>query len=126
MLFNVGDYVGRFVAEKLQWPKPGKIGTRWGFSSATILCFSIARFVFIPLFLYGNELNSDTAYIIIMTLFSASNGYLCSICMMSAPQICHSQDQSTASSLMVAALGIGLCTGATLSSALTKLYLMMT
>ena len=43
--------------------------------------------------------------------------------MMCAPQICHPDDQMTAASLMVACLGIGLCTGAALSSPFTALAL---
>ena len=42
---------------------------------------------------------------------------------MCAPQICHPDDQMTAASLMVACLGIGLCTGAALSSPFTTLSL---
>ena len=89
---------------------------------------SVARIVFVPLFLFCNALpgnrdnssvhfESDTAYIIIMVLFSVSNGYLASICMMSAPKICHPDDQQIAANLMVALLGLGLGTGAGLSNA---------
>ena len=52
-----------------------------------------------------------------MVLFSVSNGYLASICMMSAPKICHPDDQQIAANLMVALLGLGLGTGAGLSNA---------
>jgi len=116
VLFNVGDYVGRFIAEKVQWPKPGKINQPCTVSSMIVLGLSLARVVFIPLFMYCNAFESDTAYIVIMLLFSLSNGYLSNICMMSGPQVCHPDDQMTAASLMVACLGIGLATGAALSN----------
>merc|ERR1719270_899646 len=116
VLFNVGDYVGRFIAEKGQWPKPGKINQPCTVSSMIVLVLSLARLVFIPLFMYCNSFESDTAYIVIMLLFSLSNGYLSNICMMSGPQVCHPDDQMTAASLMVACLGIGLATGAALSN----------
>jgi len=116
VLFNVGDYVGRFIAEKVQWPKPGKINQPCTVSSIIVLVLSLARLVFIPLFMYCNAFESDSVYIVIMLLFSLSNGYLSNICMMSGPQVCHPDDQMTAASLMVACLGIGLATGAALSN----------
>ena len=148
MLFNVGDYVGRFAAEKVQWPKPGKVRkfysikyktllTTFGphgdahilvkifffqvnqpctVASMIVLALSLTRLVFIPLFMYSSTFQSDSVYIVIMLLFSFSNGYLSNICMMSGPQVCHPDDQMTAASLMVAFLGIGLATGAALSN----------
>jgi len=121
LLFNVGDYLGRFLAGIIQWPKPNKIG------AVLTLLFSILRICFIPLFVVCNAipdkrtltpvlLESDTAYIIIMSLFSISNGYLGSICMMSAPQTVRNEEAQTAASLMVALLGLGLGTGAFLSN----------
>jgi len=121
LLFNIGDYVGRFLAGLVQWPKPGKLG------SYITLGLALARFVFIPLFLICNVrpddrgltdvyMASDIAYIIIMALFSISNGYVGSICMMSAPQIVRSEEGQTAASLMVALLGLGLGSGAFLSN----------
>jgi len=121
LLFNIGDYVGRFLAGLVQWPKPGKLG------SYITLGLALARFVFIPLFLICNVrpddrgltdvyMASDVAYIIIMALFSISNGYVGSICMMSAPQIVRSEEGQTAASLMVALLGLGLGSGAFLSN----------
>jgi len=88
LLFNIGDYIGRFLAGMLQWPKPSKLG------SYLTLLFSILRFVFLPLFLFCNirpnergltdvYFASDTAYIIIMLLFSVTNGYIGSIFMIS-------------------------------------------
>ena len=59
---------------------------------------------------------SDTAYILIMLLFSFSNGYITNICMASAPQVCQPELRMTAASLMVALLGLGLASGALLSS----------
>ena len=62
------------------------------------LIFSLLRFSFIVLFIFCNvkpngrsltsvQLESDAAYIIIMLLMSTSNGYLGSMCMISAPQV---------------------------------------
>ena len=112
--------------------------------------------MFIPLFLICNVrpadrnvtsvvFESDIAYIIIMALFSISNGYVGSICMISGPQVrqlllliapafcsyCHShfhsrqmvrgEEASTAAALMVALLGMGLGTGAFISNFLVLL-----
>lgn len=126
LLFNVGDYFGRLVAEFLRWPRPGKFGM------FLIFALSIARIAFVPLFLFCNltpdnrELTGvyftyDYVYIIIMVLFSLTNGYLSSICMMSAPQICQEEEAQTAASLMVALLGLGLGAGSACSMGLVKL-----
>jgi len=126
LLFNIGDYIGRFLAGLLQWPQPGKVG------SYLTLLLSILRFVFLPLFLFCNirptergltdvYFESDTAYIIIMLLFSVSNGYIGSICMISGPQTVKGEEAGTAASLMVAMLGIGLGLGAFLSNFFVKL-----
>jgi len=117
VLFNVGDWIGRILAERLTWPRPGKVG------AAIVLASSLLRFAFIPLFLMCNVnpqkrpefpvvFESDAAYIVIMILFSVSNGYIASISMMSAPQICKPEERQTASSLMVALLSLGLGVGA--------------
>jgi equilibrative nucleoside transporter 1/2/3 len=126
LLFNVGDYLGRFLAGLIQWPRPGRVG------AILTLTFSILRICFIPLFVICNAmpgnrsltpvlLESDTAYIIIMLLFSTTNGYLGSICMMGAPQVVLSDEAQTAASLMVALLGLGLGSGAFLSNFFVKL-----
>merc|ERR1711997_23606 len=95
---------------------PPKVYHHLSFAPLVILALSLSRIVFIPLFMYCKYFESDTAYIVIMLLFSLSNGYLSNICMMSGPQVCHPDDQMTAASLMVACLGIGLASGAALSN----------
>ena len=37
LLFNIGDYLGRFLAGLIQWPKPSKLG------SYLTLLFAILR-----------------------------------------------------------------------------------
>jgi len=126
LLFNIGDYLGRFLAEMIQLPKPSKLGS-W-----IVLGLSIARFAFLPLFLFCNVnptqrnltsvmFESDVAYIMIMLMFSVSSGYLATICMMSGPQMVRGEEAGTAASLLVAMLGIGLGTGAFLSNFFVKL-----
>lgn len=116
VLYNVADFGGRLMADKLPLYLPQK-PEDYNIRHATfVLALSIIRVVFIPLFLYCNEFNSDTAYIVIMSMFAFSSGYLCNVCMMSAPKICNKNDQMTASNLMVAAIGIGLCLGAVMSN----------
>lgn len=126
LLFNIGDYVGRLLAGLLKVPGPGRVGP-W-----LTLTFALLRLAFIPLFLICNVmpeersltavvLESDTAYILIMSAFSLTNGYLGSLCMMNAPQMVKPEEAQTAASLMVAMLGIGLGTGAFLSNFFVQL-----
>jgi len=125
VLFNVGDYLGRFAAEKLAWPGPGRLGMAITFAA------SLCRVGFIPLFLFCNAdpegrtlavgFPSDTAYILIMFLFSFTNGYITNICMGSAPQIVQPELRQTAASLMVALLGLGLASGSLISGLIVKL-----
>lgn len=119
VLFNVGDWLGRFSAEMIQWPRPGRFGM------FLVLALSLLRLAFIPLFLFCNIpedrhftttiFSNEAFYIIFMALFSLSNGYLSCICMMSAPQLCKGSEAQTASSMMVALLGLGLGTGSLMS-----------
>uniref|UniRef100_A0A0K2TVN0 Uncharacterized protein n=2 Tax=Lepeophtheirus salmonis TaxID=72036 RepID=A0A0K2TVN0_LEPSM len=123
LTFNVGDFIGRSLAEVLHFPKPHLRGSSW-----YILMAAVLRVIFIPLFLFCNVspsnrhmtsviFESDTIYILLMILFSVSNGYISSICMMSAPGIIKKpEEQSTAASLMVAFLGLGLGVGGALSN----------
>ncbi|CAB4069542.1 SLC29A1_2_3 [Lepeophtheirus salmonis] len=112
---------GTSLAEVLHFPKPHLRGSSW-----YILMAAVLRVIFIPLFLFCNVspsnrhmtsviFESDTIYILLMILFSVSNGYISSICMMSAPGIIKKpEEQSTAASLMVAFLGLGLGVGGAL------------
>jgi equilibrative nucleoside transporter 1/2/3 len=64
-----------------------------------VFVMSLLRFAFIPLFMMCNVnpydrsssfpvvFESDAAYIVLMVLFSISNGYIASMSMMSAPQV---------------------------------------
>jgi len=126
LFFNVGDFFGRMLAGKIQWPRPGKMGG-W-----LTLLMAVLRFVFVPLFLVCNIergedsvsstfIESDVWYIILMLLFSITNGYVGSICMISGSQVVKSEEAQTAASLMVAFLGIGLASGAFMSNIFVKL-----
>ena len=53
VLFNVGDWIGRFVAEFAQWPKPGRFGMWF------TLVLSVLRIGFVPLFMFCNIPASD-------------------------------------------------------------------
>eukprot|EP00095_Tigriopus_kingsejongensis_P002892 maker-scaffold513_size150706-snap-gene-0.24 protein:Tk02892 transcript:maker-scaffold513_size150706-snap-gene-0.24-mRNA-1 annotation:"equilibrative nucleoside transporter 3" len=122
VFFNIGDYVGRILAGFILWPKATKYGG-W-----TILAMSLARLVFIPLFLFCNAspanrvytpilFPSDTTFIFLIILFSISNGYIGNIAMMYAPKVLpDGRSQSTAASMMVSALVIGLGFGSILST----------
>ena len=126
VLFNVGDWLGCFAAKLIQWPKPGRFGMFF------ILFLVILRLAFIPLFLLcnanplGRNLTSvyfyhDAFYIGFMALFSLSNGYLSSICMMSAPQLVKGSEAQTAAGMMVALLGLGLGAGSLMSFSVKSL-----
>jgi len=127
LVFNVGDYVGRAASTSIPWPKTPATAA-WPMMAA-----AFARLAFIPLFIFCNAcpknrivsdvyIKSDAAYIIFMILFSVSNGYINSICLMHGPKtLTNPQDQSRAASILVFYLMFGLTIGAILSSPMLHL-----
>lgn len=119
IVFNVMDLMGRSAPSLLQWPsKESRL-----FPVAVLL-----RLVFIPLLMLCNIQDSnltvfshDGYFVVIMALFSFSNGYLASLCMAYAPQLVRSKDCETAGSLMTFFLVLGLAVGASFSFLLGKL-----
>jgi len=127
LVFNVGDYLGRALSTTVQWPKnPSQ--AEW-----PMMIASLVRIAFVPLILFCNAvpdnrvvsdvyIKSDAAYIIFMILFSVSNGYINSICLMHGPKTLERQiDQSRAASILVFYLMFGLTIGAILSTPLLHL-----
>ncbi|XP_030593271.1 equilibrative nucleoside transporter 2-like [Archocentrus centrarchus] len=119
IVFNVMDLAGRTTPYLIQWPSKKSL---W----LPVAVFS--RLVFIPLLMLCNIQDSkialfhhDCAFVVIMALFSFSNGYLASLCMAYAPQLVQSKDCETAGSLMTFFLVLGLSLGASLSFPLGKL-----
>ncbi|KAF8211499.1 nucleoside transporter-domain-containing protein [Mycena galopus ATCC 62051] len=91
LVFNVGDLSGRYVCSfpsLLVW------------QAKRLLTFSLARILFIPLFLMCNLqrpsateitpiVNSDVLFMFILFFFGMSNGYVSSLCLMAAPSLEH-------------------------------------
>ncbi|KAG8935879.1 hypothetical protein FRC02_005878 [Tulasnella sp. 418] len=94
LVFNVGDYLGRYLCtfpSLMIWSRKRLLG------------LSLARTMFIPLFLACNIqrsdttsplatpplINSDVLYILILLSFGISNGYSSTTCMMAAPSLEH-------------------------------------
>ncbi|KAJ7755653.1 nucleoside transporter-domain-containing protein [Mycena maculata] len=91
LVFNVGDFMGRYVCS---FPRL----IIW--SAKRLLILSLARTLFVPIFLMCNLqrpstiglspiVNSDIIFMLILFLFGMSNGYVSSLCMMSAPSLEH-------------------------------------
>lgn len=93
LVFNVGDFLGRYVCS---FPRL----VIW--SARRLLTLSLARTLFIPVFLMCNVqrsgssplvssaiISSDLLYMLILLAFGLSNGYISSLCMMSAPSVEH-------------------------------------
>ncbi|KAB0799599.1 hypothetical protein PPYR_07479 [Photinus pyralis] len=120
LLMNCCDYTGRILAGLIHWPKKG--------SHLLVLC--LMRAVFIPLFLLCNVqprhnlpviFNHDYHYIIIMVLFSITNGYLGNLALMCAPRVVKHHEKEIASSMVAIFLGLGLTVGSGLSIIFVKL-----
>lgn len=93
LVFGFGDFVGRFICSfprLLVW------------SAKRLLVLSLSRTLFIVLFLLCNVqrpqsspipavpiINSDFMFMLILLMFGLSNGYVSSLCMMSAPSLEH-------------------------------------
>ncbi|XP_067938783.1 equilibrative nucleoside transporter 3-like [Watersipora subatra] len=114
LLFNCGDLAGRMSAAYFSLPKP----------RISILFLSIIRLVFIPLFIMCNAqprnnlpvwFNSDVYPIIIMVVFSLSNGYLSTLALMHAPALVSKQQSELTGSLMALSMTVGLSLGSAVS-----------
>jgi equilibrative nucleoside transporter 1/2/3 len=121
ILFNVFDFAGRSLAGAVQI-----------FNKDNIWIPATCRLIFIPLFLFCHVKNSDLPIlfhndafpILIMILFSLSNGYIASLSMMFGPSMFVSPDQKQrAGTLMALMLTLGLCTGSILSLPIVYLSL---
>ncbi|KIK65644.1 hypothetical protein GYMLUDRAFT_39141 [Collybiopsis luxurians FD-317 M1] len=93
LVFGVGDFFGRYLCS---FPKL----LIW--SAKRLLVLSLSRTIFIVLFLLCNVqrpnnssipavplINSDFLFMLILLAFGLSNGYVSSLCMMSAPSLEH-------------------------------------
>jgi len=123
LFYNIGDYIGRFIAASPVIPNIG---------SKVALVLSCTRIIFIPLFLFCNlapnerhitavYFYSDGVYIALVFLLAISNGFLTSVVMVNAPTKVEFHQQQTSSNMMVGILGLGLVLGAAGSGALVKL-----
>ncbi|OQR71390.1 equilibrative nucleoside transporter 3-like, partial [Tropilaelaps mercedesae] len=113
VIFNFTDLFGRILA-KYQ-PIPSSRGT-------VVLSVAIARIVFIPLLLLCNVTPAsrsvtsvmfphDWQFILIMTLFGLSNGYVTTLALTYASKACSEAHQEVAGSLAAVFLGVGLALG---------------
>ena len=110
-IFNVGDFLGRAFCTHpyiVIW------------SAKKLLMVSLARTLFIPLFLMCNFqkwpvspppiVNSDIIYLLILFVFSFSNGHVSALCMMSASSLDHNpQLDGRKEDIEVAANVAGFC-----------------
>lgn len=120
LLFNVGDWVGRIMPLS-SWFQI--------FQTKYLVLLSASRTIFIPLFLLCNVIvsdvrklpvwiTSDFVYFLLIWLFAVSNGWICSLAMMSAPQlksIKTNSEKAMVGSVMSFSLIVGLAIGGSLS-----------
>ncbi|KAJ1906286.1 hypothetical protein IWQ60_012120 [Tieghemiomyces parasiticus] len=124
VLFNVGDWIGRFFSmfPRLRFLNP-----------KVILAGALSHVAFIPLFLLCNyvypgvgsprlipaAIQSDAAFLIITLLFGISNGYWCSLAMIAGPGA--AVDKERAGTIMSFFLVAGMAVGALASFGVTAL-----
>lgn len=120
LLFNVGDWVGRIMPVSSVFQI---------FKVNQLIILSALRSVFMPLFLVCNVIVSeqrklpvliqnDFVYFLIVWIFAVTNGWICSLCMMTAPQLKTIQspkEKSMTGSVMSFSLVTGLAIGGSLS-----------
>ncbi|KAI9480974.1 MAG: nucleoside transporter-domain-containing protein [Benjaminiella poitrasii] len=120
LLFNVGDWVGRIMPVSKYF-----IIARTKY----LVALSALRTVFIPLFLFCNVIvseprklpvliHSDLVYLILVWIFAVTNGWICSLAMMAAPQlksIKRGKERAMVGSVTSFSLVLGLAMGGSLS-----------
>jgi solute carrier family 29 (equilibrative nucleoside transporter), member 1/2/3 len=118
LFWNTGDLLGRLAALL-----PFSLRHR----PAALFVFSIARLLFIPLYLlcnvggHGAVVNSDIFYLFIVQLgFGLTNGWLGSSCMMAAPEWVDEGEREATGGFMGLNLVAGLTVGSLLSFTVSK------
>ncbi|KAM9848184.1 equilibrative nucleoside transporter 1-like isoform 1-T2 [Aulostomus maculatus] len=115
LLFNLMDWAGRSLTAFCMWP---------GKDSNWLPTLVGLRIIFIPLFMLCNVMPRhylpvvfahDAWYIIFMTFFAFSNGYLASLCMCYGPKKVPQHEAETAGAIMAFFLSLGLALGAAVS-----------
>jgi len=114
LFWNTGDLIGRLLT--------GIPALRLTYKPKMLFVFSIARVVFIPLYLLcnihgrGAKVDSDFFYLgVVQLLFGVTNGYLGSSCMMGAVEWVDSDEREAAGGFMGLCLVAGLTVGSLLS-----------
>lgn len=114
LLFNLFDFIGRWSASKISF----------SFLNAhNIWIPVVGRLIFFPLFLLCRITDSqlptifmsDAWPICFMIIFSLTNGYLSTMCMMLGPSLTEPRDSMLAGNIMVFCLTVGLFSGASVS-----------
>lgn len=120
LVWNLGDLIGRVCCGKPRLAVLIK-------NPKVLLMYSIARLIFIPLFLTCNVnsvssgksnaiINSDTWYILLQFLFGLSNGQLCTSCFMIVGNNCDTDDEKEAAGgFTTVFLSVGLAFGSVFS-----------
>lgn len=114
LLFNLFDFIGRYSASHITFD--------W-INARNIWVPVVVRAIFFPLFLLCNITDtqlpvifkSDFFPIFFMILFSLTNGYFSSLCMMLGPSLTEPRDSMLAGNIMVFCLTFGLFSGASVS-----------
>ncbi|CRK93626.1 CLUMA_CG007156, isoform A [Clunio marinus] len=120
LLFNAGDYIGRILSGWIKRPKnkPKLVAfltvLRVGFVPAFLLC-NITQKHPLPVLIY-----SDEVFILLMTFFAISNGYIANISLIYAPTVVEEHEKEMTSSMMAAFMGIGLTFGSAISFVLIQ------
>ncbi|KAH9375488.1 hypothetical protein HPB48_016368 [Haemaphysalis longicornis] len=121
LLYNAGDLCGRIACSYA--PLDVK-------HERLVLVLSLARTVFVPLLMLCNAqprrhlpvvFPSDVAFVVFMTAFSFTNGYLLSASLMQVSRKVESYLQERAGFLMTSAMMTGLSIGGFLSAALVAI-----
>ncbi|CAM0143148.1 unnamed protein product [Umbelopsis sp. WA50703] len=119
LIFNACDWIGR-ILPLVDWLRTTR--------PSLLTALSLARTAVVPLFLICNVvtadktlsvvINSDVAYFILLMVFSTSNGWVGSLCMMAIPDLSvltTPEEKSLAGSIMSFSLAFGLAVGGFMS-----------
>jgi hypothetical protein len=126
LIFNAGDLLGRVLVTDMKIDKISNL-------SRKLVWTSVARFLFVPLFLlcysrtsmYSSyAIPSDVFSLVVQFLFAVSNGMLTSVCFTQAPGLIPGTDemQQISSAILNFSLCFGLLCGSFLSFPLHSIF----